>query len=61
VTKHGIDNLIDSFTVYLEINKNYAKGTGENYNHTIRESERIQPYAHQNEIESCVFAGLDME
>jgi site-specific recombinase XerD len=35
VTKHSIDNLIDSFTVYLEVNKNYSKGTVEIYNHTI--------------------------
>ncbi|UUZ78813.1 hypothetical protein LJK88_26405 [Paenibacillus sp. P26] len=35
MTKHSIDNLIDSFTVYLEVNKNYAKGTVEIYNYTI--------------------------
>jgi integrase/recombinase XerD len=35
MTKHSIDNLIDSFTIYLEVNKNYAKGTVEVYNHTI--------------------------
>ncbi|MFS0722270.1 tyrosine-type recombinase/integrase [Paenibacillus sp. 1P07SE] len=35
MNKHSIDNLIDSFTIYLEVNKNYAKGTVEVYNHTI--------------------------
>lgn len=35
MTKHSVDDLIDSFTIYLEVNKNYAKGTVEVYNHTI--------------------------
>lgn len=35
MTNHSVDNLIDSFTIYLEVNKNYAKGTVEVYNHTI--------------------------
>lgn len=30
-----IDDLIDSFTVYLEVNKNYSKGTVEVYSHTM--------------------------
>jgi integrase/recombinase XerD len=34
MTKHTIDDLIDSFTIYLEINKNYSKGTVEIYNRT---------------------------
>ncbi|MGG2199996.1 MULTISPECIES: site-specific integrase [Paenibacillus] len=35
MTKRCIDDLIDSFTVYLEINRNYSKGTVENYNRTM--------------------------
>ncbi|CAM3801294.1 site-specific integrase [Marinicrinis lubricantis] len=35
MAKCCIDDLIDSFTVYLEINRNYSKGTVENYNRTI--------------------------
>ncbi|NHN33125.1 tyrosine-type recombinase/integrase [Paenibacillus agricola] len=31
----SIDDLIDSFTIYLEVNKNYSKGTVEVYNHTL--------------------------
>lgn len=34
MTKYTMDNLIDSFTIYLEINKNYSKGTVESYNRT---------------------------
>lgn len=34
MTKQTIDDLIDSFTVYLEVNKNYANGTVEIYNRT---------------------------
>ncbi len=33
MSQHTIDDLIDSFTtIYLEVNKNYAKGTVEIYN-----------------------------
>lgn len=34
MTKYTIDDLIDSFTVYLEVNMNYSKGTVEVYNRT---------------------------
>ncbi|MBT2764424.1 tyrosine-type recombinase/integrase [Paenibacillus sp. ISL-20] len=35
MSQHNIDVLIDSFTVYLEVNRNYSKGTVEIYNHAI--------------------------
>ncbi|CAI6084926.1 tyrosine-type recombinase/integrase [Cohnella sp. JJ-181] len=35
MTTLTIDDLIDSFTVYLGVNKNYAKGTVEIYNRTV--------------------------
>ncbi|GMX67451.1 tyrosine recombinase XerC [Paenibacillus elgii] len=35
IKQNTLDDLIDSFTIYLEINKNYAKGTVEVYNHAV--------------------------
>lgn len=35
MSKYNIDVLIDSFTVYLEVNRNYSKGTVEIYNQAI--------------------------
>ncbi|MNW37238.1 Tyrosine recombinase XerC [compost metagenome] len=35
MSQHNIDVLIDSFTMYLEVNRNYSKGTVEIYNHAI--------------------------
>lgn len=35
MTKRCIDDLIDSFTVYLEVNRNYSKETVEIYNRTM--------------------------
>ncbi|MFD2614600.1 tyrosine-type recombinase/integrase [Paenibacillus gansuensis] len=35
MSAHLLDHLIDPFTVYLEVNRNFSKGTVESYNGTI--------------------------